>query len=103
MSIQIERISKFYGVQKALDNLTVSLNSGELVGFLGPNGAGKSTLMKIITGYLTADEGTVQINGQAVSPGNHEIRREIGYLPEHNPLYTDLYNKEFLTLTAGFY
>lgn len=103
MSIQIEGISKFYGEQKALDNLTVSLNSGELVGFLGPNGAGKSTLMKIITGFLAVDEGTVRINGQTVTPENHEVRRDIGYLPENNPLYTDLYIKEFLTLTAGFY
>ncbi len=103
MTIQIENISKFYGTQKALDQLTVTLKTGELVGFLGPNGAGKSTLMKIITGYLAADEGTISVNGQLVGPEKHEMRKEIGYLPENNPLYTDLYIKEFLTLTAGFY
>ncbi len=103
MSIQINGVSKFYGAQKALDKLDVELHPGELIGFLGPNGAGKSTLMKIITGYLAADEGSVQINGQVVSPENYEIRREIGYLPENNPLYTDLYVKEFLALIAGFY
>ena len=68
--------------------MSIELNSGELVGFLGPNGAGKSTLMKIITGYLAADEGKVEINGEEVSPDNHRIRQQVGYLPEHNPLYT---------------
>jgi len=103
MTIQIENISKFYGKQKAVDSLHIELNSGELVGFLGPNGAGKSTLMKIITGFLAADEGRVIINGEEVSPDNHRIRQQVGYLPEHNPLYTDLYIKEYLQLTAGMY
>ncbi|WP_372773898.1 gliding motility-associated ABC transporter ATP-binding subunit GldA [Mangrovibacterium sp.] len=103
MTIRIENISKFYGKQKAVDQLSIELNSGELVGFLGPNGAGKSTLMKIITGYLAADEGTVSINGEEVSPENHRLRQQIGYLPEHNPLYTDLYVREYLELTAGMY
>ena len=103
MTIQINNISKFYGSQKALDDINFELKNGELVGFLGPNGAGKSTLMKIITGYLAPNDGLVKINGEIITPQNHEIRREIGYLPEHNPLYTDLYIKEYLTLTAGFY
>ena len=103
MSIKIENISKFYGTQKALDKVSFELGSGELVGFLGPNGAGKSTMMKIITGYLAADEGSVLIDGQLVSPENHQIRSKLGYLPEHNPLYPDLYVKEYLDLTAGFY
>ncbi len=103
MSIQIEAVSKYYGQQKALDQLSIELNSGELVGFLGPNGAGKSTMMKIITGFLAADEGRVLINGEEVSPDKHQIRRFVGYLPEHNPLYTDLYIKEYLQLTAGMY
>lgn len=103
MTIQIENISKYYGKQKAVDSLNLELNTGELVGFLGPNGAGKSTLMKIITGFLAADEGRVLINGEEVSPDNHRIRQQVGYLPEHNPLYTDLYIKEYLQLTAGMY
>lgn len=103
MSILIDNISKYYGKQKAVDNLSTELRSGELVGFLGPNGAGKSTLMKIITGYLAAEEGKVEINGEEVSPDNHRIRQQVGYLPEHNPLYTDLYIKEYLQLTAGMY
>ncbi|PTN09006.1 gliding motility-associated ABC transporter ATP-binding subunit GldA [Mangrovibacterium marinum] len=103
MTIQIENISKYYGKQKAVDSLHIELNSGELIGFLGPNGAGKSTLMKIITGFLAPDEGRVLINGQEVAPANKHIRRQIGYLPEHNPLYTDLYIKEYLQLTAGMY
>ncbi len=103
MSIQINTISKYYGKQKALDQLSFELQTGELVGFLGPNGAGKSTLMKILTGYLAADEGTAFLNGEEVSPENHQIRKQVGYLPEHNPLYTDLYIKEYLQLTAGMY
>jgi len=103
MTIRIESISKYYGKQKAVDNLSFELNSGELVGFLGPNGAGKSTLMKIISGYLTADEGKVEINNEEVTPDNHHIRKQVGYLPEHNPLYTDLYIREYLQLTAGMY
>lgn len=103
MSIRIDQVSKYYGKQKALDNLSIELNSGELVGFLGPNGAGKSTLMKIITGYLAADSGSVVINGNEVSPENHRLRSQVGYLPEHNPLYTELYIREYLQFTAGMY
>ncbi len=103
MTIKIEQVSKFYGSQKALDQVSFEIGTGELVGFLGPNGAGKSTLMKIITGYLSSDGGTVSINGQIVETKNVAIRSQIGYLPENNPLYTDLYVKEYLEMVAGFY
>jgi ABC-2 type transport system ATP-binding protein len=103
MTIKIEQVSKFYGSQKALDQVSFEIGTGELVGFLGPNGAGKSTLMKIITGYLSSDSGTVTINGQIVETKNVAIRSQIGYLPENNPLYTDLYVREYLEMVAGFY
>lgn len=103
MTIQINQVSKFYGSQKALDQVSFEIETGELVGFLGPNGAGKSTLMKIITGYLASDEGTVSINGKTVETKNISIRSQLGYLPENNPLYTDLYVKEYLEMVAGFY
>jgi len=103
MTIHISQVSKFYGSQKALDQVSFEIGTGELVGFLGPNGAGKSTLMKIITGYLAADEGKVIINGEIVETKNVAIRSQIGYLPENNPLYTDLYVREYLEMVAGFY
>ena len=103
MSIEIRQITKLFGKQKALDEVSFSIKKGELAGFLGPNGAGKSTLMKIIACFLAPDEGEVAVNGQKVESKNLEIRKNIGYLPEHNPLYTDLYVKEFLEITAGFY
>jgi ABC-2 type transport system ATP-binding protein len=103
MTIKIEQVSKLYGSQKALDQVSFEIGTGELVGFLGPNGAGKSTLMKIITGYLSSDGGTVTINGETVETKNVAIRSQIGYLPENNPLYTDLYVKEYLEMVAGFY
>jgi ABC-2 type transport system ATP-binding protein len=103
MSIEIRQITKLFGKQKALDEVSFGIKKGELVGFLGPNGAGKSTLMKIITGFLPPNEGEVVVNGQKVESKNLEIRKNIGYLPENNPLYTDLYVKEFLEITAGFY
>ncbi len=103
MSVETRNITKFFGKQKALDRVSIFVQKGELVGFLGPNGAGKSTMMKIITGYLPPDAGEVFVNEQEISTKNLEPRYEIGYLPEHNPLYTDLYVKEFLELTAGFY
>lgn len=103
MSIITSNITKLFGKQKALDNVSLTIKKGELVGFLGPNGAGKSTLMKIINGYIPADEGEVFIHEQKIDHKNLEIRKSIGYLPEHNPLYTDLYIKEFLEITAGFY
>lgn len=103
MTIKISEVSKYYGPQKALNNVSFEINTGELVGFLGPNGAGKSTLMKIITGYLAADGGIVTINGEKVESSNVSIRSKIGYLPENNPLYTDLFVKEYLEMVAGFY
>ncbi|MDD2304069.1 MAG: gliding motility-associated ABC transporter ATP-binding subunit GldA [Prolixibacteraceae bacterium] len=103
MTIKIEQVSKFYGSQKALDQVSFEIGTGELVGFLGPNGAGKSTLMKIITGYLSSDGGIVTINGEIVETKNVTIRSQIGYLPENNPLYTDLYVREYLEMVAGFY
>jgi ABC-2 type transport system ATP-binding protein len=103
MTIKISEVSKFYGTQKALNKVSFEIETGELVGFLGPNGAGKSTMMKIITGYLAADEGYVTINGEKVESNNVGIRSQIGYLPENNPLYTDLYVKEYLEMVAGFY
>ncbi len=103
MSVETRQITKLFGKQKALDEVSFSIKKGELVGFLGPNGAGKSTMMKIITGFLPPDSGEVLVNGQKVESKNLEIRKNIGYLPEHNPLYTDLFVKEFLEITAGFY
>ncbi len=103
MSVETRNITKLFGKQKALDEVNFSIQEGELVGFLGPNGAGKSTMMKIITGFLPADEGEVFVNGEKVLPEKLEIRKNIGYLPENNPLYTDLYVKESLEITAGFY
>lgn len=103
MSIEIRQVTKFYGKQKALDNVSFSLQKGELVGFLGPNGAGKSTLMKIITGYIPANQGEILINGKQISVENTEIKKDIGYLPENNPLYSDLYIQEYLEIVARIY
>lgn len=103
MPVKVENITKLYGKQKALDQVSFEFNDGELVGFLGPNGAGKSTLMKIITGYLAPDVGELRLNGERLTPENYLLRKQIGYLPEHNPLYPDLYVKEYLNFAAGFY
>nr|WP_314838350.1 gliding motility-associated ABC transporter ATP-binding subunit GldA [uncultured Flavobacterium sp.] len=103
MSIAVNNISKSYGAQKALDNISFSINKGEIVGFLGPNGAGKSTLMKILTTYITADEGTATVNGQDVNINPKAVQLSIGYLPEHNPLYLDLYVREYLAFNADVY
>lgn len=103
MAIVINNITKKFGKQKALDSVNFSVEKGQLLGFLGPNGAGKSTLMKIITGFLPADSGEVRIDNQKITIDNTEIRKNIGYLPENNPLYTDLFVKEYLEITAGFY
>lgn len=96
MSIQITNLSKQYGQQRAVDSITFQVSPGEIVGFLGPNGAGKSTTMKITTGYLSPGEGTVLVNGHDVQTDPMAVRRNVGYLPEHNPLYSDLYVKEYL-------
>lgn len=103
MSIHVEGISKFYGEQKALDSVSFKLNKGEIVGFLGPNGAGKSTLMKILTGYLTASEGKAEVNGISLEDDLHKIQQQIGYLPEHNPLYTEMYVREYLEFNSRIY
>ena len=103
MSIEVKNISKSYGDQKALDNLSFSIKKGEIVGFLGPNGAGKSTLMKILTTYLAADEGKALVNGQDVNSNPKAVQLSIGYLPEHNPLYLDLYVREYLAFNADVY
>ncbi len=101
MSLDIKNITKIYGVQKALDNVNFKLQKGEILGFLGPNGAGKSTMMKIICGYLPATQGEVFINGKNIQNESLECKKMIGYLPEHNPLYLDMYVKEFLHFIAG--
>lgn len=103
MSIEVSGLSKFYGNQKALDKVSFKIGSGEIVGFLGPNGAGKSTLMKILTTYLKADEGTAVVNGIDVSSDLKKVKKTLGYLPEHNPLYLDLYVKEYLYFNADIY
>jgi ABC-2 type transport system ATP-binding protein len=103
MSIEVNNISKSYRVQKALDNITFSVKKGEIVGFLGPNGAGKSTLMKILTTYIAADEGSAAVNGFDVNTQTKSVQQSIGYLPEHNPLYLDLYVREYLAFNADVY
>jgi ABC-2 type transport system ATP-binding protein len=103
MSIEVNNISKSYGAQKALDNISFSVKKGEIVGFLGPNGAGKSTLMKILTTYIDADEGTAIVNGNDVVLKQKAVQQSVGYLPEHNPLYLDLYVREYLAFNADVY
>ncbi len=103
MSLRLEGISKYYSKEKALDNISFSVESGEVVGVLGPNGAGKSTMMKIITGFLNPDGGTVFINDLPFNGNDLQIKQQIGYLPENNPLYPDLYIKEYLSFVAGIY
>ncbi|MBC8510124.1 MAG: ATP-binding cassette domain-containing protein [Cryomorphaceae bacterium] len=103
MSISINKVNKFYGKQQALTDVSFSLNKGEIVGFLGPNGAGKSTLMKIITCYLEQDSGMVQVCDLNTIEQNLKVKAKIGYLPEHNPLYTDMYIKEYLTFVGRIY
>lgn len=103
MSIEVERISKLYGSQKALNHISFKVNKPEIVGFLGPNGAGKSTLMKILTTYLQANEGNAKVNGFDVSLNKQQVQQSVGYLPEHNPLYLDMYIKEYLAFNANIY
>jgi ABC-2 type transport system ATP-binding protein len=103
MSIEVQNISKSYGTQKALDSVSFSVKKGEIVGFLGPNGAGKSTLMKILTTYLNADEGRALVNGHDVNDNQKAVQLSVGYLPEHNPLYLDLYVREYLAFNADVY
>lgn len=103
MSIEVKNITKFYGEQKALDDVSFSVNSGEIVGFLGPNGAGKSTMMKIITCFIPQSEGKVSVNGFDVETDSLRVREHVGYLPEHNPLYLDMYVKEYLAFIGGIH
>ena len=103
MSVRVESVTKIYGIQRALDNVSFIINSGEIVGILGPNGAGKSTMMKIVTGFLHPEKGNVWINGAVIGGNTLGIRRQIGYLPENNPLYSDLYVAEYLDYVAGIY
>ena len=103
MSISVNQITKTYGKQKVLDNVSFEIDAGEVVGFLGPNGAGKSTMMKILTGYVTQSEGEVCVCGINVLHNSIESRKKIGYLPEHNPLYLDMYVKEFLSFIADIH
>lgn len=103
MSIEVVNVFKSYGTQKALDAVSFSINKGEIVGFLGPNGAGKSTLMKILTTYISADEGAAAVNGFDVISNQKAVQLSVGYLPEHNPLYLDLYVREYLAFNADVY
>lgn len=103
MSIVVQGVTKLYGEQKALNNVSFEVKTGEIVGFLGPNGAGKSTMMKIITGYIPASSGTVSVNGLAVENENPLVKNQIGYLPENNPLYPEMYVREYLGFVASIY
>lgn len=103
MSIHVENITKTYGEQKALKNVSFTIEKGEIVGFLGPNGAGKSTMMKILTSYLPASEGVAIVNGFEVNKDDISVKKSVGYLPEHNPLYLDMYVREYLQFNAGVY
>lgn len=101
MSIAVTNLTKIYGSQKAVNNISFTVNKGEIVGFLGPNGAGKSTTMKIITGYLASDGGNVVVCGETVNTQTLSTKKKIGYLPEANPLYFDMYVREYLEFVAG--
>ena len=101
MSISITNLSKNYGIQKAVNNISFNVQKGEIVGFLGPNGAGKSTTMKMITGYLDADAGNIEVCGIDVTKNIIESKKKIGYLPEANPLYFEMYVREYLLFIAG--
>jgi ABC-2 type transport system ATP-binding protein len=103
MSIQVENITKTYGEQKALNKVSFTIEKGEIVGFLGPNGAGKSTMMKILTAFLPASEGVAIVNGFEVNKDDISVKKSVGYLPEHNPLYLDMYVREYLLFNAGIY
>ena len=103
MSIKVNHITKLYGTQKALNDVSFEIGTNEIVGFLGPNGAGKSTMMKILTCYIPPSEGSATVCGFNTNEQSIEVRKQIGYLPEHNPLYLDMYVKEFLEFIAGLY
>ena len=103
MSISISNLTKIYNTQKAIDDISFSVNDNEIVGFLGPNGAGKSTTLKIITGYLRPDSGSAKVNGIEVAADPLEAKKNIGYLPEGNPLYYEMYVREYLGFIAGIH
>ena len=103
MSIEVKNISKVYNTQLALDKVSFSVKKGEIVGFLGPNGAGKSTMMKILTGYIHASKGEVLVNGLNIITEKSEAQKKIGYLPEHNPLYLEMFVREYLGFNAGIF
>lgn len=103
MSISVQEVTKVFGNQKALDNVSFEVKSGEIVGFLGPNGAGKSTMMKIITGFIPASSGKVFVNELETGNDNNDVRKIIGYLPENNPLYPEMYVREYLGFVASVY
>jgi len=103
MLLEVSGITKTYGPQKALDGVSLSVPRGQVVGLLGPNGAGKSTLMRSILGYLPTDGGTVHFDGQDVRTGDDALKGRMGYLPEHNPLYPEMYVREFLDFIAGLH
>ncbi|MEA1873058.1 MAG: gliding motility-associated ABC transporter ATP-binding subunit GldA [Bacteroidota bacterium] len=103
MSIQVKSLTKTFGEQKAINDISFSVETGEIVGFIGPNGAGKSTTMKIITGFIPATEGSVEVEGYDVSEHSLKVRAMIGYLPENNPLYENMYILEYLDYVAGIY
>ena len=103
MSIEVKNVFKYYGEQAALNDVSFKINSGEIVGFLGPNGAGKSTMMKIITCFIPMSSGEVKVCGLDVEEEALAVKSRVGYLPEHNPLYLDMYVKEYLNFVAGIY
>jgi ABC-2 type transport system ATP-binding protein len=103
MSIKVTSVSKLYKTQKALNNVSFSAKKGQIIGFLGPNGAGKSTMMKILTGFIKPDSGTLLVDEVDVLQNPIEAQRNIGYLPEHNPLYTDMYVREYLQFQAAIF
>lgn len=103
MSISVSSITKNYGPQKALNNVSFQINKGEIVGFLGPNGAGKSTMMKILTGFIPQTKGSAAVAGNDVNEEQLKVKARVGYLPENNPLYTDMYVREYLAFVAGTY
>ncbi|WP_417858272.1 gliding motility-associated ABC transporter ATP-binding subunit GldA [Xanthomarina gelatinilytica] len=103
MSIEVANITKIYGSQKALNNISFKVNKPEIVGFLGPNGAGKSTMMKILTTYIEASEGQAKVNNFDVNTNQQKVQQSVGYLPEHNPLYLEQYVREYLAFNAQVY
>lgn len=103
MSIRVQQLTKIYGQQRAIDAISFEIPKGEIVGFLGPNGAGKSTTMKILTGYLTATSGIAEVNDLNVAQAPIEVKKQVGYLPEHNPLYIEMYVREFLEFVGELY